>query len=155
MKNLVIPLDTCVECGSKENIVMHHVIPESRGGKFMIPVCQLCHDKVHGLKERNISLVQLTKDGMAKAKARGVKFGTPNPEKATKAMVKANKDKKLKFSQMIYPEIQRIKSNGITTLRGIAAYLNENTVPTRTGRKWYPATIRNIIRTYEETIRIS
>lgn len=38
----------CFECGSKENIHNHHVVPKIKGGTKTIPLCQLCHAKVHG-----------------------------------------------------------------------------------------------------------
>lgn len=40
----------CFECGvGPIDIVLHHVIPKSQGGKAMIPLCESCHNKVHGL----------------------------------------------------------------------------------------------------------
>ena len=38
----------CFECGSDENIHNHHVVPKIKGGTKTIPLCQLCHTKVHG-----------------------------------------------------------------------------------------------------------
>ena len=38
----------CFECGSKENIQHHHVVPRVKGGTKTIPLCQICHAKVHG-----------------------------------------------------------------------------------------------------------
>ena len=40
--------EICFECGSDENIHHHHVVPKIKGGTKTIPLCQLCHAKVHG-----------------------------------------------------------------------------------------------------------
>ena len=37
----------CFECDSEENIHNHHVIPKILGGTKTIPLCALCHGKVH------------------------------------------------------------------------------------------------------------
>ena len=146
MKEVVIPVDRCVECGSKANIVFHHLIPESKGGRFTLPVCQMCHDKIHGVKKpRNISLSKLTKDGLKRARRNGVKLGTPNPEKAVAAMVAANKGARIEFATKVLPVIEEIRSAGVKTLQGIADCLNRRGIATRNGKSWHPSSVRNVI----------
>jgi len=53
---------------------MHHVIPKSIGGTKVIPLCTICHGKVHGFKIGSSHLIKL---GQLKAKQRGVKIGCP------------------------------------------------------------------------------
>jgi hypothetical protein len=74
-----------------------------------------------------------------------VKLGTPNPEKAVAAMLKANKAAKLEFASKVVPTIRDIQSAGISSLRGIAQCLNRRGIPTRNGKAWFPATVRNIL----------
>ena len=74
----------CFECDSVENVIRHHVVPRSKGGKRTIDLCQCCHDKVHGIEGRDISVSELTKVGLAKAKANGVKLGNPDAKNAWK-----------------------------------------------------------------------
>jgi len=135
----------CFECNSISNIVNHHVIPQSLGGKNTIPLCQPCHDKVHGVKPRNISLSNLTKRGLQKAKQRGVKLGGPNPEKSIKLMkegaIKAKKEFRIKMS----PIIIYLKDNGFKTLQSIADYLNNENISTRTGKKWAVGSVHNLL----------
>ena len=44
--------DNCFECGNNAHH-LHHVVPKSKGGTVMIPLCVPCHSKVHG-KEMQI-----------------------------------------------------------------------------------------------------
>ena len=141
-----IHTNCCFDCNSTTNIVYHHVVPTSLGGKNTIPLCQPCHDKVHYInKPRNISLSELTKKGIQRAKQRGVKIGTPNPEKSIKAMNIASTKTKQNFKNKMIPIINQLKHNGYKTLQSIADYLNNNNIPTRTGKKWSPGTVRNIL----------
>jgi hypothetical protein len=83
---------------------------------------------------------------MAAAKTKGIKLGTPTPEKAVAAMVTANKSAKVEFAAKVFPIIEEIKSAGVQTLRGICQCLNARGVSTRNGKNWYPATVRNILK---------
>jgi hypothetical protein len=44
----LIQKDICFECSANENIIFHHIIPYSKGGRNTIPLCQKCHGLVHG-----------------------------------------------------------------------------------------------------------
>lgn len=61
----------CFECGrpAKHN---HHVVPESQGGTRTVPLCVLCHSKVHG---RSLTHASMIKAGLAVAKANGKRLG--------------------------------------------------------------------------------
>lgn len=39
-------LDVCLECGGPLEH-QHHVVPRSRGGKVVVPLCHFCHGKAH------------------------------------------------------------------------------------------------------------
>jgi DNA invertase Pin-like site-specific DNA recombinase len=87
-----------------------------------------------------------TRSGLAAAKAKSVKLGNPNPEKALAAMVVANKAAKVEFAAKLFPIIEEIKSAGVSTLRGVCQCLNRRGIPTRNRKNWYPATVRNILK---------
>lgn len=71
-------MKTCFECGSDKNIVEHHIVPRSRGGTITIPLCQICHDKSHHYDSpRDISVSSLIRDGLERARKRGVQLGRP------------------------------------------------------------------------------
>jgi hypothetical protein len=46
--SITILLDRCFECGTIGDVDFHHVVPKSKGGAKMIPLCLSCHSKVHG-----------------------------------------------------------------------------------------------------------
>jgi DNA invertase Pin-like site-specific DNA recombinase len=96
-------------------------------------------------REREL-ISERTRLGMAAAKTKGVKLGTPNPEKAVAAMVTANKSAKVEFAAKVFPIIEEIKSAGVQTLRGICDCLNRRGISTRNGKAWYPATVRNVLK---------
>lgn len=96
-------------------------------------------------REREL-ISERTRLGLAAAKTKGVKLGTPNPEKAVAAMVKANKTAKAEFTVKVLPVIDEIRSAGVQTLQGIADCLNRRGIPSRSGKTWYPSSVRNILQ---------
>jgi len=96
-------------------------------------------------REREL-IGERTRSGLAAAKSKGVKLGTPNPEKAVAAMVTANKAATVKFASKVFPIIEEIKNAGVKTLGGICECLNRRGISTRNGKNWYPATVRNILK---------
>src|SRR5437870_2864020 len=84
-------------------------------------------------REREL-ISERTRLGRTAAKSKGVKLGTPNPEKAVAAMVTANKSAKVEFAARVRPIIEEIKSAGVQTLRGICECLNRRGICTRNGK---------------------
>ena len=70
---MIIQTDICFECGSNNQIEYHHVVPEVMGGTKTIPLCVICHSKVHG--KDLLKLRELAKVGTKRARANGVVFG--------------------------------------------------------------------------------
>ena len=68
----------CAACGREDDLQYHHLVPIALGGSNtpdnIIVLCAGCHQKWHmqnGREHHNY----LVKEGIAKAKERGVKFG--------------------------------------------------------------------------------
>ena len=100
------------------------------------------------LAQRERELIsERTKLALAAAKTKGLRLGTPNPQKAVAAMAVANKAAKVEFAAKVFPIIQEIKSAGVETLQGVCRCLNARGVSTRNGKRWYPATVRNVLKT--------
>lgn len=66
----------CFECGSDENIHNHHVVPKIKGGTKTIPLCQICHSKVHG--DHMLKIQRLAKIGRKKKREQRIKEGLPD-----------------------------------------------------------------------------
>jgi DNA invertase Pin-like site-specific DNA recombinase len=96
-------------------------------------------------REREL-ISERTRLGLAAAKTKGVKLGTPNPEKAVAAMKSANKSGRTDFIVKVLPVIQEIQSAGVQTLQGIADCLNRRGIPSRSGKTWHPSSVRNILQ---------
>jgi DNA invertase Pin-like site-specific DNA recombinase len=95
-------------------------------------------------REREL-ISERTRLGLSAARSKGVKLGTPNPQKAVAAMVTKIKTAKAEFVSKLIPIIEGIKSAGVNTLQGICDCLSRRGIPTRNGKMWYPATVRNIL----------
>jgi DNA invertase Pin-like site-specific DNA recombinase len=96
-------------------------------------------------REREL-ISERTRLGLAAAKSKGMKLGTPNPQKAVAAMVMANKTAKSEFTAKVYPIIKEIRSAGVNTLQGIADCLNRRGIPSRFGKTWHPSSVRTILQ---------
>lgn len=96
-------------------------------------------------REREL-IAERTRASLAVLKQKGVRLGTPNPQKSVTTMSIVNRNGKLEFARRIYPIIEEIQSTGIQTLQGICDCLNRRGISTRNGGDWYPATVRNILK---------
>ena len=99
-----------------------------------------------------------TREALAAAKARGVRLGNPNGAAALhragkggaplRMAVSRNADA---FARDLAPVLADIRSAGATTLREIAAALNQRGVLTRRGGSWGVSNVRNLIARVEGT----
>lgn len=135
--------EKCFEC-DKPATENHHVIPQSLGGTKTVPLCGSCHDRVHGWgNKRRDHHSELTKEGLRKAKERGVQLGYPGDfsvfqEKGTKAV----KELADSFANNIVLYILYYKGLGYT-LQEIADSLNKNNIKTPRNSKWYAKSVSN------------
>jgi DNA invertase Pin-like site-specific DNA recombinase len=96
------------------------------------------------------AISERTKAALAAAKARGVKLGWSNPERASEQRqaaekgVAANKARAATHAANVLPVIEQIRVVG-ASLRQIAVELNGRGIKTDRGGKWYATTVRNIL----------
>lgn len=87
-----------------------------------------------------------TKVALAAAKARGVRLGSPTPATGSKAGNEAIQARAQAFAQRVLPIINSIKSQGMTSLREIAAELSARGVQTaRGGSQWHASQVGNLL----------
>jgi hypothetical protein len=140
----------CFECGANSELHMHHVVPKSAGGTKTIPLCVVCHGKVHGRDFMHHKA--LTIAGLKKAKDRGVKLGNP-----TLALVR-NKDtaaaktawsSTTKEHQNVFRNVclELIAEHGDITTRQLADHLNHLGYKTITGKQWRSPQVWRIMKT--------
>jgi DNA invertase Pin-like site-specific DNA recombinase len=90
----------------------------------------------------------LTKEGLMRAKARGVKLGNPRWQQALKTAHDNSRAAANDFALEIQPIINGIMGSGCTTYQSIADALNNRGIPTRSkkvGATWHPMTVKNLL----------
>ena len=137
----------CFECNNPDNIVNHHVVPQSFGGTKTVPLCQLCHDKVHQLKPRNISLSTLIKNGMQKYKQQNphFKFGNKNIREVRKLGVTKNKEKSDNHKD-IFRSVAHYYRNNNYTLKRISEIFNNQNLKTRYNKSWNEVSVYRLLK---------
>lgn len=52
--------EQCIECGSEENILVHHVDGNRDNNDIdnLVPICELCHNEVHQGSDKHSELVR-------------------------------------------------------------------------------------------------
>jgi DNA invertase Pin-like site-specific DNA recombinase len=92
-----------------------------------------------------------TREALAAAKARGQKLGNPlgaaafGAQKDNAAAVQAIKSKARAFALDVMPVIEAIRSGGHTSLRAIAAELNNRRIATARGGKWAAQAVSDVV----------
>ena len=136
-------MHTCPCCHTEvDTLHKHHILPKVLGGvdaeSNIINCCEQCHGKIHGRDMMHHSY--LTREGLRKARERGVKLGGARPNnQARHDAVKALADARAKE---IKPMIEQYRNDGLS-YRKIADKLNEANIPTAQDGKWYGTTVRN------------
>jgi len=83
---------------------------------------------------------------LAAAKARGVRLGSPAPSVGSQAGNEVIQQRAQAFAQRVLPIINSIKSQGMTSLREIAAELSARGVQTaRGGSQWHASQVGNLL----------
>ena len=96
-------------------------------------------------KERAL-IAERTRLALAAKKAQGARLGNrTNLAEAAAKGAAANRDGAVAYAANVLPVINQIRAGGATTLRDIAAALNERGVKTARGGEWHAATVRNVL----------
>ena len=123
MHDKLICKGMCFECGSTSGIHYHHIIPQSLGGNKTIPLCSVCHSKVHDRKFTNFS--ELVKRGIADRKKQGFSHGRPKGTTEPKSKILNKKEyhyaitllKKDKHSIRYIAKVSELSINTVLKLK--------------------------------------
>ena len=101
-----------------------------------------------------------TKDALAARRARGLPLGTPRDMSAYAARAgrlgrKVNSERAQERAQLVAPQIQAAHAAGHTSLRAVAAYLNDQQITTPRGRQWTATAVRNAQALVAESSRVA
>ena len=144
--------DKCFECDTTEDLQQHHVVPRSRGGTKTVTLCHSCHMKAHGRDSKGLNHSRLTKEGLARARARGVKLGNLESLKvATANAAKTNRAKGQATVKKYKPFFDAVAEEGTTSINGIAKRLTELGIKTPKGKTtWSRRTVRRIMKSLKQ-----
>ena len=129
----------CFECGEPAD-QDHHVVPNARGGTRTIPLCPLCHAKIH---DKGISTSVLSREGLAQKRELGEWFGRPpygwriNNLTCTLVEVPAE--------QLVLTRIRQLHKEGVS-YRKISEKLAEEGSLTLKGKPFGEATIQRYVK---------
>lgn len=141
--NPIIEEDKCFECGGSVE-EMHHVIPVSLGGTRVIPLCELCHGKVHSLNREGHSL--LIREGLRRRQLAGKFTGVANYGFSYDADGRLIPNKK---EQKIMKIVFSLRKQG-STIREIVDHLQENSIFNRKNKPFGVAAIHNMVKRSNE-----
>jgi DNA invertase Pin-like site-specific DNA recombinase len=87
-----------------------------------------------------------TKGALAAAKRRGVRLGSPCPEKGAALGARAARRQAQQRADNLAPTIAGLRSAGITTLQAMADALNARGIPSARGGQWAPQTVSRLLQ---------
>ena len=125
----------CFECDATEDLQEHHVVPRSRGGTKTITLCYSCHMKAHGRDAKGLEHSRLIREGLQRAKARGVQLGNPRLDEARAKAHQACREQGDRTVETYAPMIRKAQNAGNKSSRQIAEHLNENGIRSPRGKR--------------------
>jgi hypothetical protein len=143
----------CAACGASGDLQEHHLIPRVCGGSSLptVMLCVECHGLVHG-RPFAIRHSELTRLGLAAAKARGVKLGNPNLHNIARRFGdariarEARSAKAKQYAEDVAPLIEAARAAGCNSLGELARALTARGIETPAGSKtWNSKQVSRIL----------
>ena len=143
-----------------EDIHKHHIVPKVLGGidedSNIVNLCESCHGKVHGRNMLNHR--KLTKEGLKKAKERGVKLGgfrgyigtKEDLEKAREANIARANNKAINYYKPIFYMLDPDRK---LSGRKMAKVLETEGIPTPLGKSsWQNTQVKRIYKRLDSCV---
>lgn len=136
---------TCFECGELAT-EDHHVIPESFGGTKTVPLCGRCHNLVHdGNWNRRDNHSELTRQGIQRAKDKGIKLGNNTNLKTAREYGRQNLLSNVNdFAESLRTRLLHELCLG-KTMAQIAETFNDDNILSYRGGIWHCGTISKLL----------
>ncbi len=115
------------------------IVAERDADPFILHLCAALAEK-----ERRL-ISDRTKSALAAAKRQGKRLGNPNGAAALARARVAQVQAADVFARSLRPTIVSLRAAGVTTLRDIAAALNQRGVRTVRGACWHVSNVKNLI----------
>ena len=139
----------CWECELETEVIHnHHVVPKIRGGTKTVPLCEVCHSKAHH-RDKNMNTSALTKEGLRKAKERGVKLGNPQWRASLQRGHRSINKNKIEFNNKMLPLINSAIESGLSSALGIAKHLDEKGLKGRRGGRISATSVIRILKSVD------
>jgi DNA invertase Pin-like site-specific DNA recombinase len=97
-----------------------------------------------------------TKEALAVARARGVKLGNPNGAAALRRAGKGGAPLRAAVARNseahardLAPVLEELRSQGVISLRAVAASLNERGMLTRRGGRWWVSNVKSLMARHQ------
>ena len=128
----------CWECGDVGAVHDHHPVPQSRGGRRTIPLCEACHAKAHH-RDKNMTTSALTRAALGVKAARGEKVGGVQ----TYGIADGIDAERADCEREILAAVAELRAAGMP-IRQIAAELTARGMRTRRGGAIQPTQVARI-----------
>ena len=140
---MIIQKDICFECGSTNKIEYHHVVPKVSGGNKTIPLCVICHSKVHGkdlLKLRELARIGYQKRRKENPWKQGKPIGSVESIESFTAKPKVKEIYKLLLERelgvstngtnkkLTIDEIVRLSNSSLCLVYKVKKYIKQNKI---------------------------
>lgn len=137
----------CCNCGSSNDLHIHHVVPLSVGGTNKLSnlavICGICHLKAHGMKDHS-SMTELSSKAKLKAKEEGKWFGRiPYGYVLIRGEIVIDE-----FEADIVRLVYKWKYMNGLRLVEIKDILDHMLIPTRKGSDWGFSTLTQMLNRY-------
>ncbi len=126
----------CFECGEEGEVHFHHVVPKSKGGRKLLPLCLTCHGLVH---ERKMTSSALTRAAIHRRRDMGLVYNHSVFGYDIKNGKLVDNPAELKAVNNVF----KLKRHGFS-LHQIAKKLNAIGVAGKRGGKFYASTVKAI-----------
>lgn len=119
----------CCNCGSKEELEYHHVVPVSLGGRDIksniVCLCYPCHQEIHYGESKHGLHSTVIKKGLDVAKKKGKKLGRPATGVPKEFIKEYNKFQSGEYGSISVVQFSKLQGIAVSTFYKYVGILKE------------------------------